>query len=122
MRAPVTPVVTAVVTAIVLASPAFAQIPPGTWRPQDLETQQQQEQLRQQMIQQQNQLMALEAQMRAQQAMQDVQAQKQSPRLTPPDVSRRPLPSIDTSQIASIPDAVLADSNKKVLEASKSPR
>jgi hypothetical protein len=83
----------------------------------------QQEQLRQQIIQQQNQFMALDAQLRAQQAQQDIQALKINPRLPLPDVSRAgALPQIDPSQLASIPDAALADSNRKVLDAARNRR
>jgi hypothetical protein len=112
----------AVLAAFSLATPALAQLPSSAYRPQDFELQQQQEQTRQQLIQQQNQLMAMEAQMRAQQAMQDIQAQKQLPRLTPPDVSKRPLPNIDVGALASIPDDVLAQSNRRVLDASQNRR
>jgi hypothetical protein len=112
-----------VVTTLAIAPPAMAQIisPPGLGlglRPQDAIVQQQLESSRQQLIQQQNQLMTLDAQMRTQQALSQVQAQAVSPRLPEPDVTPgRPLPQIDTSQLASIPDAALADSNKKVLQA-----
>lgn len=78
----------------------------------------QQEQLRQQLIDQQNQIVALQAQLRAEQGIQEAQRLGVSPRLPPVDVTPgRPLPQIDTRQLASIPDAALADSNRKVLEA-----
>jgi hypothetical protein len=108
-----------VLSAALVASPAMAQfINPGASRAQQFELQQQQETTRQQLIQQQNQITTLDAQMRTQQALSQVQAQAQAPLLPLPDVTPgRPLPQIDTSQLASIPDSTLADSNKKVLDA-----
>jgi len=110
--------------ALGLASPALGQVLPSPplnsalSLSQEFMLRQQQEATRQQLIQQQNQLMTLEAQMRTQQALSEVRAQAQSPVLPLPDVTAgRPLPQIDTSQLASIPDAALADSNRKVLEA-----
>jgi hypothetical protein len=112
-----------VLLALGLATPAFAQVIPAPITPQDSGALVQQEITRQQLIQQQNQLMALEAQLRAQQAQQDIQALKVNPRLPPPDVSKgAPLPRIDASQLASIPDAALADSNQKVLDAANNRR
>jgi hypothetical protein len=109
-------------TAAIVAGPAMAQVAPQLglqpFTAQDSIFLQQQEATRQQLIQQQNQIMSLDAQIRAQQALSDVQAQARVPQLPLPDVTPgRPLPQIDTSQLASIPDAALADSNKKVLEA-----
>ena len=113
------------------AAPALAQNPPYTpapyippssaWRPQDLEQQQQHEQLRQEMIRQQNQLMSLEAQTRAQQAMRDIEAQKQSPSLGPSAVPTPP-PNMDLGAMASIPDSVLAESNRRAVDASRNRR
>lgn len=83
----------------------------------------QQEQTRQQIIQQQNQLMALDAQLRGQQAQQDIQALRINPRLALPNVNQTgALPQIDPGQLASIPDAALADSNRKVLDAARNRR
>jgi Spy/CpxP family protein refolding chaperone len=102
------------------AAPASAQLitpaaPPSL--PDPLVTVQQ-EQLRQQLIDQQNQTQALQAQLRAEQGVQEAQRLRVAPRLPPVDVTPgRALPHIDTSQLASIPDAALADSNKKVLDA-----
>jgi hypothetical protein len=110
-----------VLSAVLVASPAMAQIlpaTPGALRAQQFELQQQQESTRQQLIQQQNQITTLDAQMRTQQALGQIQAQAQAPLLPLPDVTPgRPLPQIDTSQLASIPDSALADSNQKVLDA-----
>jgi hypothetical protein len=113
----------AVLLALSLATPAFAQVIPAPITPQDSGALVQQEITRQQLIQQQNQLMALEAQQRALQAQQAIEALKVDPRLPQPDVSgARPLPEIDTSKLASIPDAALADSNQKVLDAANNRR
>jgi len=103
------------------AAPAFAQqlpLPPYTGiSPAESGLLVQQEQIRQQIIQQQAQLQALDAQIRTEQNIQEVQRLRIEPRLPPPPPAGRPQPSIDTSQLASIPDAALADSNKKVLDA-----
>jgi hypothetical protein len=106
-----------VLAALSVASPALAQaFPPIT--PQDAGALVQQEITRQQLVQQQNQLTAMEAQLRLQQNQLEIERLKVVPRLTPPDVSHpEALPQIDTSQLASIPDSALADSNKKVLQA-----
>jgi hypothetical protein len=107
-------------SAALVASPAMAQIinTPGAWQAQQFQLQQQQETTRQQLIQQQNQIATMDAQMRTQQALSQIQAQAQAPLLPLPDVTPgRPLPHIDISQLASIPDSTLADSNQKVLDA-----
>ena len=107
-----------------LAAPAAAQLPPPAPNsPQYAEMLAQQEMARQQLVQQQNQLMALEAQLRTQQALADVQALKVVPRIPVPDTSPgRALPHIDAGDLASIPDSALADSNRKVLDAAGPPR
>jgi hypothetical protein len=118
-------IVPALLAAASLAAPASAQLLtlPSVGSPQYAETLAQQEMARQQLIQQQNQIMALEAQIRTQQGLADVQAMAVSPRLTPPNVSSgHALPHIDTSRLASMPDSALADSNRKVLDAAGAPR
>ncbi|MDB5416640.1 MAG: hypothetical protein JWP50_59 [Phenylobacterium sp.] len=96
---------------------------PGPASPEYNQMLVQQEQMRQQMVQQQNQLMVMEAQLHGQQSQQDIQALKINPRLALPNVSGAgALPQIDPSQLASIPDAALADSNKKVLDAARNHR
>lgn len=101
-----------------LASPAAAQIRPNPNLAPDPGALALQEMQRQQLVQQQNQITSLEAQLRTEQAIASVQAMRVSPRLTPPDTDGPAPPAqIDTSQLASIPDATLADSNRKVLEA-----
>lgn len=106
------------------AWPALAQPPSQTiLPPQDPGVLVQQEQLRQQLIQQQNQIQALDAQIRAQQAIQEVQRLRSVPPLPVPDTTPgHALPQIDTSQLAQIPDATLADSNKKVRDAANNHR
>jgi hypothetical protein len=118
-------VVPALLAAASLAAPASAQLfpAPGIGNPQYAEALAQQEMARQQLIQQQNQIMALEAQIRTQQAMADVQALTVVPRLTPPDTTAgHTLPHFDASRLASIPDDALADSNRKVLDAAQPAR
>jgi hypothetical protein len=108
--------------AAAVATPALAQpvppLPPSTTSIQAEELWAQQQMARQQQIALQNQLMALEAQVRTEQSIAQVQAQRITPRLPLPDVGRGgPLPSIDTGALASIPDSALAASNKRVLDA-----
>jgi hypothetical protein len=113
------------------AQPAFGQIappviPPAGYTPitpLDAGLLVQQEAMRQQLVQQQNQLQALDAQLRLQQSQLEIERLKVSPRLPPPDTSSgKALPQIDVSQLASIPDAALADSNKRVLDAANNHR
>lgn len=68
-----------------------------------------------------NQLSVLDAQLRTQQALRDLQA------MSPPPVPAQPnpnipLPVIDTSKLASIPDKALADSNVRVRAAAQNRR
>jgi len=65
---------------------------------------------------QQNQLTVLDAQIRTQQAIADVQAQMRTPPLPPPRLSGV-MPTLDTSQLASIPDSKLAESNARARAA-----
>ena len=111
-----------------LGGPAFAQ--------QDLLLQQQlQTEMRLQEMQQQadmarqreiatsNELMALEARLRAERGIADVRAQAISPRRPSAPQNQiypgAPPPRIDTGSLASIPDDRLADSNRRVREASR---
>lgn len=76
------------------------------------------EMARQQAIARANELTSLEAQIRTEQNLRNVPGLQLPARIPIPDVSGPgPYPQIDTSQLASIPDSVLADSNKKVLAA-----
>ena len=76
----------------------------------------QQDQASSQAVNQQNQLMNLEAQLRAQQTYADIRAESATPRLAPPPETG-PMPQIDTSQLASMPDATLAASNARIKAA-----
>lgn len=107
---------------ILLARPAAAQLLPRPTAPESFELWQRQEELRQQQIVQENRLMALEARLRAQQGVLDLQTQLQTPRLREPSPGARPPPNIDVSRLASIPDAALAASNARVLQAARNRR
>jgi len=72
-------------------------------------------------VAQHNELMNLEAQIRTQRALSDVQAQSYRPILaTPPSSGAQP--QIDTSRLASIPDSRLAASNAAVKAAAENRR
>ena len=76
-------------------------------------------------VAQTNELMALEARLRTEQAVSDLRLQRDAPRLPemryePPASSAR-TPSA-TPKYPSVPDALLADSNRRVREASQPPR
>lgn len=68
-----------------------------------------------------NRLNNLDAQVRTQQAIDDLQAQTQ-PRQLPAPPPGAPPPQIDTSQMATIPDSTLADSNARVRAAAENRR
>ena len=110
------------------AAPAAAQVvplplPASPVQPQYNELWAQQEMARQQAIALQNQLTAVEAQQRTDEAIANVQAQRINPRLPLPDATgATALPSIDAGTLASIPDAALAESNKRVLDAAQNRR
>jgi hypothetical protein len=69
----------------------------------------------------QNELMALDARIRTEQTIRDVQAQGRTVRLPTPQERQPPPPSrpppFDAGQVASIPDQALAASNARVREA-----
>ncbi|RAK56565.1 hypothetical protein [Phenylobacterium deserti] len=109
------------------AGPAFAQ--------QDLllqqraqtemrlqEMQQQMDMARQREIATSNELMALDARLRTERGIADVRAQALSPRLPSAPQNQiypgAPPARLDTSGLASIPDDRLAESNRRVREAS----
>lgn len=88
------------------------------------ELQAQAELVRQQEVSSHNQLMALDARLRTEQGVADIRSQAYIPRLPPvaaarPATAAAPPPSMDTGQLASIPDAALADSNRRVREAAQ---
>ena len=75
----------------------------------------QQELARQREVAQHNELMALDAQLRTNQAVLDQQLSRAPVRLPEsPYFSPIPPAKIDTSKLPHIPDAALADSNKRV--------
>ena len=72
-------------------------------------------------VEQHNQLMVLDSQLRMQRALSDVQAQNHRPILPPPPRNAPP-PQIDTSRLASIPEARLEASNAAVKAAAENRR
>ena len=78
---------------------------------------------RQQSVARQNQLMSFEAQIRTEQNLRSTPGLQLPASIPLPDVrGAGPYPQIDTGDLASIPDSVLADSNRKVLEAAANRR
>lgn len=104
-----------------LAAPALAQPlrQPSFQQSMDLEQRSAQIQAQQnlanrQLLNQQNQLDVQQSELRTQQAIENMQAQSQTPTV-PPLIA--PLPALDASDLASIPDDKLARSNQRVLDA-----
>jgi hypothetical protein len=91
------------------ATPAAAQTP-------DLDALRfQQQQLQQRNVAQTNELMALEARLKAEQAVAEQQLARAPVRVPEPlYTSSTPRAKLDTSKLPSIPDAALADSNRRV--------
>jgi hypothetical protein len=110
--------------AAALATPAFAQDPAALTQLQldALRAEQSLAQLR--AINEANERMALEARLKAQQALLDLQLQRVLPPQvpTPPYPGAGPTVTIDPAQLPSIPDAALAESNRRVRETAKTPR
>jgi hypothetical protein len=102
-----------------LQNPSFQQHMDDQLRASELQAQQ--EMANRQAVIQQNRLTVLEAQVRTQQAIADVQAQAGSPRLTPPPQGGA-APNLDPGRFASIPDAALAASNARVKAAAENRR
>lgn len=113
-----------VTAALAAAAPAWAQSPtPYTDQLRLGEIQAQQDLARNRMVAQENELMALEARLRTEQALRDIQVQRSLPPLpTLPDDPKRPPPALDTSRIATIPDDRLEASNERVREAAETRR
>jgi hypothetical protein len=106
------------VLALAAAAPAAAQTPyTDQLRLNELQTQA--DLARQRAISQDNQLTALDAQIRADQAIRDIQLQRALPPLLPRADPNAPPPTLDVSQLPSIPDSALAASNQAVREASR---
>jgi len=72
-------------------------------------------------VAQANELTALEARLRTEQAVSDLRLQREAPRL-PELAYAPPAAPAATPKYPSVPDALLADSNRRVREASKPPR
>lgn len=68
-----------------------------------------------------NELAVMQAQARTQQTLSDIAAARIAP-LAPPRDPRAPLPKLDLSQLAEIPDAVLAASNARARAAADNRR
>jgi len=113
-----------VTAALAAAAPAWAQSPtPYTDQLRLGEIQAQQDLARNRAIAQENELMALDARLRTEQALRDIQVQRSLPPLpTLPDDPKRPPPVLDTSGVATIPDDRLEASNQRVREASETRR
>lgn len=109
--------------ALAAAMPAAAQLPSTGDQIllDDLRARQQAAERR--AIEQSNQLMALEARLQAQRAIQDLQAQAATPRLPtlPYEPSERGRSSA-AGAFPSIPDAALAESNRRIREAARDRR
>lgn len=98
------------------SGPAFAQTDHQILaREQELMVQQQM--LQQRSIALENQLSAMEARVRTEQALSDLRVQQLTPPIRLPQVPANP-PIIVQGGFASVPDDRLADSNRRVREAS----
>lgn len=109
-----------VLSALVLATPAAAQL--NQFQIDDLRAQQQAAERR--AIDQANQIQALEARLRADLASADLAAQRagaRAPTLPYRDPTVRP-GTAATAKYPSMPDAVLADSNRRVQDAARNRR
>jgi hypothetical protein len=106
--------------ALSAATPAAAQIPGN---PGYDYLRAQQEAAQRAAVARQNELMALEANLRAQQAINDLEFRRavpvQAPQLPYPQSVGGGPTSIDLSKLPSIPDAALAASNKRVQEIAR---
>lgn len=114
----------ALLLAFLIASPAATQDFGFTTQAQIDDLRMQQQLAQQRAIAQSNELMALESRLRTEQAVRDLEFQ----RALPPRLPQLPYPAgapparIDTSKLPSIPDAALADSNRRVRDASENRR
>jgi hypothetical protein len=117
MRVPFASLVIAGVVIAAAATGAAAQVPPPTQMQLD-DLRARQEAAERQAVARSNELMALEARLRADQAVADLQAQ----RAPPPAPALRYEPQASTGRASvgkypSVPDAALADSNRRVQAA-----
>lgn len=105
-----------------MAGPAMAQ-PYLAAQARDAQTQADLQALRYREVQITNELAALQARLQAEQAVSNLQAARASPTLTyAPRRPDAPPLVIDLSQMASIPDATLAQSNARVRAAANNRR
>jgi len=105
--------------ALAAAAPAAAQVP-GPLDQMQLDTQRmQQESLARRLIDQQNQLMAAEAQARADRAVLELRLQRDLPVRAPepPPAATPAAANAPPAAFPSVPDAALADPNRKVQAA-----
>lgn len=107
--------VIAVIAALTAASPVAAQVPLAIQRDNELWAQQQA--ARQREVATYNEFIALDARVRADQALRDLERQTRDSRLPPADPAQ-----LRTSQPAAIPDDRLEASNARVREASRNRR
>jgi hypothetical protein len=123
--------VLAAFAALAIASPAAGQVittvpSSPALQMQLFDLQSQAELARQRDVAMRNELTALESRLQTEQGLATVRAQAYAPRLPSVDAYRTspnsPLPNIDTSKLASIPDSALAASNKRVQEAAQNRR
>lgn len=109
------------VFALAAATPAAAQV--TQFQLEDLRAQQQAAERRS--IDQSNQLQALDARLRADQAVSDLAAQRAgatAPQLRYPDPTVRSAAATPPTRYPSMSDAALADSNKRVQDAARNRR
>jgi hypothetical protein len=110
---------------LTLASPAAAQDLSAADRAFDMgrqaELAMQQQMLRQREIALSNELATLEARVRTEQALRDLEVLRVPPAL-PPVSPKAPPAALDSSRLASIPDDRLAASNARVLQAARDRR
>jgi hypothetical protein len=107
------------ILALAAATPAAAQT-----SSQLADLQMQQQLAQQRAVAQHNELFALEARVRTEQAILDLQLQRALPARAPelPYPVAAPTGRVDTSKLPSIPDAALAASNRRVQDAAKNRR
>lgn len=110
--------------ALAAATPAAAQVVTPLDQMQLETLRMQQESMARRLIDQQNQLMAAEAQARADRAALELRLQRDLP-VRVPEPPARSTPSVTNAPppvFPSIPDAALADSNRKVRDAVRNRR
>jgi len=108
----------AALTSVLLATPVLAQDYLALTQAHDAERVAAEAAARQRDIALTNELSVLQARVQSEQALSDIAALRARPTLPTVVVDpKAPPPKIDLSQLASIPDSALADSNAKVRAA-----